>query len=187
MTNTEIIELYMKRNEQAIEATAEQYGGRFIRFARNFLPPEDAEECVNDLYLALWEHIPKAKPDNLYAYAIRALRNLALNRLRSLKAEKRKAEIVSLTDELAASLEDANLKTEDEVIARIFAAGCINEFLQSLNEEKQYLFIHRYWFGESLEELERTTGFSRNRIGVTLFRLRKKLEKTLLRKEGSFK
>ena len=73
------------------------------------------------------------------------------------------------------------------MIARIFAAGCINEFLQSLNEEKQYLFIHRYWFGESLEELERTTGFSRNRIGVTLFRLRKKLEKMLLRKEGSFK
>lgn len=187
MTDTEIIELYMRRDENAIEATAEQYGGRFLRFARNFLLPEDAEECVNDLYLALWEHVPKAKPENLYAYAIRALRNLALNRLRSLKAEKQKAEIIYLTDELAASLEDANQKTEDEVIARIFATGCINEFLQSLNEEKQYLFIHRYWFGESLEELERTTGFSRNRIGVTLFRLRKKLEKMLLRKEGSFK
>ena len=187
MTDTEIIELYMRRDENAIEATAEQYGGRFLRFARNFLLPEDAEECVNDLYLALWEHVPKARPENLYAYAIRALRNLALNRLRSLKAEKRNAEIVSLTDELAASLEDAHQKTEDEVIARIFETGCINEFLQSLNEEKQYLFIHRYWFGESLEELERTTGFSRNRIGVTLFRLRKKLEKMLLRKEGSFK
>ena len=174
MNDTEILELFSARDEKAIRAMSEKYGSQFTRIARNYLSPEDAEECVNDLYWTLWKNIPPEKPVHLFAYSVRILRNLALNRLRAQETQKRKADIVALTDELAAVLEDASVNTEDEAISR--ADSGIARFLSRIDEEKRYLFIHRYFFGESVRELAETTGFSKSKIEVTLFRLRNKLK-----------
>ena len=173
MTDREIIELFTARDEKAIRVMAGRYGVRLQRIAENFLCPEDAEECVNDLYLALWKHIPPENPVHLFAYAVRILRNLAMMRLRAQGAAKRNAEFVALTDELAEVLEDASMNTEDEAIA--MADDRIVRFLNCVDEEKQYLFVHRYFYGESIAELMKETGFSKSKIEVTLFRLRKKL------------
>lgn len=174
MTDREIIELFTARDEEAIRLMTERYGVRLQRIAENFLSPEDAEECVNDLYLALWEHIPPENPAHLFAYSVRILRNLAIMRLRAQDAAKRNAEIVALTDELAEALEDASRNTEDEAIAA--ADDCIARFLSCVDEEKQYIFVHRYFYGESIAELVKTTGFSKSKIETLLFRLRKKLK-----------
>ena len=171
MTDGEIIELFITRDEKAIRVMAECYGVRLQRIAENYLCPEDAEECVNDLYLALWKHIPPETPAHLFAYAVRILRNLAMMRLRAQGAAKRNAEFVALTDELAEVLEDASMNTEDEAIAT--ADDRIVRFLNCVDEEKQYLFVHRYFYGESIAELMKVTGFSKSKIEVTLFRLRK--------------
>ena len=180
MTEKEIIELLSAGKESGIRAVIETFGDRFVRIAGHYLSEEDAAECVNDLYLALWERVPKEKPDHLFAYAVRILRNLAITRLRAMNAAKRKTEIVALTDELADVIADPRANTEDEAIARVDRP--IARFLERFDEEKRYLFIHRYFFGESISELVKTTGFSKSKIEVTLFRLRKKL-KTFLNDE----
>ena len=95
-------------------------------------------------------------------------------RLRAQDAAKRNAEIVALTDELAEVLEDASRNTEDEAIAA--ADDRIARFLNCVDEEKQYLFVHRYFYGENIAELVKTTGFSKSKIETLLFRLRKKLK-----------
>ena len=182
MTDREIIEYFTSRNEEAIRAMADVYGSRLLRTAENFLCREDAEECVNDLYLALWKHIPPEKPAHLYAYAVRILRNLAFNRLRAQDAAKRNAEVVALTDELAAVLEDDSRNTEEEAIAR--TDDRIARFLSCIDEEERYIFVHRYFFGECISELQKTTGFSKSKIEVTLFRLRKKLKAFLEKEKG---
>ena len=174
MTDREIIALFKARDEEAIRAMAESYGVRLQRIAENFLCPEDAEECVNDLYLALWNHIPPEDPAHLFAYSVRILRNFAMMRLRAQDAAKRRAEVVALTNDLSEVVEDASMNTEDEAVSA--ADDRIGRFLSRIDEEKQYLFVHRYFYGESIEELMRTTGFSRSKIEVTLFRLRKKLK-----------
>ena len=52
MDDTQIVQLYWDRNEQAIPATADKYGSYCTSIAKNILgSKEDAEECVNDTYL----------------------------------------------------------------------------------------------------------------------------------------
>lgn len=59
MQDGDIISLLWSRAEDAIAALAARFGRRLHQTARNILGQErDAEECVNDTYLALWNAIP---------------------------------------------------------------------------------------------------------------------------------
>ena len=50
---------FFQRSEQAIPETAAKYQGLIFQISRNILEnPQDAEECVNDTYLGLWNAIP---------------------------------------------------------------------------------------------------------------------------------
>ena len=69
MDDHKIIQMLWQRLEQAIDALAQKYGRRLQHTAMNILEdPQDAEEAVNDTYLALWNAIPPARPDPLCAY-----------------------------------------------------------------------------------------------------------------------
>lgn len=53
-----IIDLYFDRSEDAITETSNKYGGYVKKIAMNILGDfEDAMECENDAYLALWNTI----------------------------------------------------------------------------------------------------------------------------------
>lgn len=72
LEDNKIIELFFARTEQAIAEMSAKYGTICVRIARNILKNElDAEECVNDTYLAAWNTIPPQKPDPLRAYIFR--------------------------------------------------------------------------------------------------------------------
>ena len=90
MKDNEIIALYWERNESAISATAEKYGGYCHTISYNILQDHgDAEECVNDTYLGAWKSMPPQRPDRLSAYLGKLTRNLSINRFRQYTAEKR--------------------------------------------------------------------------------------------------
>ena len=89
----EIVELYWQRSERAIQLTHERYGGLCTRVAMNILgDPSDAEECVNDTYLKAWKSIPPERPRALGAFLTRITRNLALDRYRTKRRQKRDGE-----------------------------------------------------------------------------------------------
>ena len=78
MTDEEIIRLFFERSEQAIAELSKAHGSAAARVARNILGSErDAEECVNDTYLAVWNAIPPQKPDPLRTFVCKIARNLA--------------------------------------------------------------------------------------------------------------
>ncbi len=55
MKDTEIIELYFKREERAIAETQNKYGAYCYTIAQNILMiNEDVEECVSDTYYKAW-------------------------------------------------------------------------------------------------------------------------------------
>lgn len=83
MDDKSILQLLFDRTEAVFEALAQRFGHRLTQTARNILDSnEDAEECVNDTYLAIWNAIPPAKPDPLAPYVYRTGKNIALDRLR---------------------------------------------------------------------------------------------------------
>jgi RNA polymerase sigma-70 factor (ECF subfamily) len=101
MDDKKIIELFFARAEGAMDALAEKYGKGLFHMCRNLLgDSRDAEECVSDTYLALWNTIPPEKPEPLSAYLYRVGRNRALKKLRDRSAQKRSGYEVSLEEEM---------------------------------------------------------------------------------------
>ena len=59
MEDAQIVDLYWQRSGEAIPVTAERYGNYCAAVARNSLADDrDAEECVNDTWLAAWNSMP---------------------------------------------------------------------------------------------------------------------------------
>ena len=178
----EIIDLLFARSEQGLDQIQSMYGKLFIQVARNILGNEqDAEECVNDTLVKIWESIPPNRPHSLLAYALRIVRNLSLNRLESMRTQKRGGALTCIPfSELEEHLE--GIAVPDESESKEFER-IINEFLDSLPKKDAVLFIRRYWYLDSIKTLSEMSGYSENNVYQKLFVMRRKLRERLI-KEG---
>jgi RNA polymerase sigma-70 factor (ECF subfamily) len=169
MNDQEIISLYFDRNEQAIKETDTKYGKTCMQVSMNILHSRpDAEECVNDTYLKTWNSIPPTKPHSLCAFLCRIIRNLSLNRLQELTAAKRSRELTVSFEEL----EDC-IPLPDEQSPEL--AALLESFLREQSETDRVLFVGRYWFACSVEELAKRTGLTRRAVHMRIFRTRERL------------
>lgn len=183
MEDGEILELFRQRDQRAIPALEERYGGRLRALSLRLLgSPEDAEECVSDTYLAAWNAIPPEEPVYLFAYLAAICRNRALSALGREKAQKRRGEVVALTAELEQCIPDT--RRDREETARDIGEA-LSRFLAGLGEENRRFFLRRYWYGESIAEIAEACGASSGRIRSSLFRTRARLRRRL-EEEGVF-
>ncbi len=182
MTDTEIIDLFFERSEQAITELAKKHGAAVGRIAYNILGNrQDAEECVNDTWLGTWNAIPPHRPEPLKSFVCRIARNLATKRYHANTAEKRCSQYDVALDELAECIPDSG-GVEDACGARELAAA-IDAFLDTLDTADRFVFMRRYWYADSLEDIVKASGLSYGTVSVRLHRVRKKLKKQLI-KEG---
>ena len=69
MEDSDIIELFFTRSENAVAETKKKYGGFIMSLAMRILKNKpDAEECENDTYMGVWEAIPPNKPGNFMSF-----------------------------------------------------------------------------------------------------------------------
>ena len=181
MEDLTIVDLYWNRDEDAILYTQRKYGALCQTIAHNILGNrEDAEECVNDAYLKVWNSIPPQRPQSLVAFLSRIVRNISLDRYRHNHAEKRNRGADVMFSELEECLSD------DSVLDFSGGAGiteAINRFLKTLDQESRILFVRRYYYMDSNETLAKTFLMNENTVRQRLYRMREKL-KVLLEKEG---
>lgn len=181
MEDKQIIQMLFARVEGAIEALAAKFGQPLQRLAQNILGDfHDAEECVSDTYLALWNAIPPAEPNPLAPYVYRTGRNIALNRLERDTAQKRDSRYDLSLEELNGCLpgEDVQQTIDAKAVGR--AIDC---FLDKQTQENQYIFLRRYWYGDSVGEIAQNLYMKENAVSVRLNRLRGNL-KAYLHMEG---
>ena len=182
MEDAGIIDLFFERSEQGIEKLSEKYGALLMRIAENIVGSrEDAEECVSDTYLAVWNRVPPERPDPLVAYICRIVRNLALKRFHANTAKKRDSRYDVALEEIADCFPVAS-SVEDEVDAKETVAA-VNRFLETLDQRDRILFIRRYWQADSIQEMAEQFGMRPHAVSVRLSRIRKALKKQL-EKEG---
>ena len=182
MTDSEIIDLFFERSEQAISEISVKHGAAVAKVAYNILGNHrDAEECVNDTWLAAWNSIPPQIPLKLCAFVCRIARNLATKKYHSNSAEKRNSHYDLALDELSECI-PARSTTEEEYSARELA-GVIDRFLDTLSYEDRFVFMRRYWYADTLEEISKMCDMSYGSVSVRLHRIRNKLKK-ILTKEG---
>lgn len=175
-----IITLLWQRSEQALAALAKEYGRRLMATALNILGSRlDAEESVNDTYLAVWNAIPPKKPEPLAGFVYKTGRNQALKRLRYERAQKRSAYEVSL-EELEGCIPAPAL--EETVEARALGQA-IDRFLDTLPPENRAIFLRRYWFGDPVRDIAAARHMTRNAVTLRLSRMRDQL-RAHLEQEG---
>lgn len=186
MDDNAIIELYFGRDEQALRETSDKYGALCFRVAHNILGSlEDAEEVVNDAYLATWNAIPPARPNSLRAFICGIARNSALKRLEYNTAKKRSPDVLLSFSELEEILTDgADIHDTSDISAEELGA-LIEKFLKTQSADARCVFVRRYWFFDSIAEIAKKYYFSESKVKTLLSRTRKKL-KTYLNKEGYF-
>ena len=177
MEDKALLQLLFDRAESVFEALARRFGRRLTQIALNILgSAEDAEECVSDTYLALWNAIPPAKPDPLAPYVYRTGKNIALNRLRSQHTQKRSGYVLSL-EELADCVPAPSA-------SRDLSRG-LNDWLRTLSKQDRAIFLRRHWFGDSVKDIAKAAAMSENAVSVRLHRLKNQL-KDYLTKEGYY-
>ena len=181
MDDLRIIELYFERNELAIKETDSKYGKLCYRIAYNILGNnEDSEECVNDTYVGAWNAIPPKRPDNFAAFLCKITRNLSLKRLEFLTRKKRSANMLVSLEELSAVLPDERYAphVSDEDMGKL-----ISTFLRSQKVDVRNVFLRKYYFFDSIEEIAERYSFSESKVKNMLFYTRNKLRDYLI-KEG---
>ena len=180
MEDSQIIELYYARNEDAIAATDRKYGPYCRTIAGNVLSlREDAEECVSDTWLAAWNRMPPDLPQCLRAFLGRITRNLAISRFRASRAQKRCGGMEVLLSELEDCIPAA--RTLEEEIDSRRLGEVLSGWLDSLEREERILFVRRYWYGDAVKDLAAELGCTANQLTQRLLRLRKKLRRHLER------
>ena len=180
MDDNKIIDLYLCLDETAVKHTARKYGDHLRALAYGIVKDhQTAEECENDTYLKAWNSIPPHEPrEYLYAFLARITRHISLDCCRKRSRLKRSAYISELSAEMEQCIpapDDMECRIDDIVLGQ-----AINEFLGTLSEEKRNVFIRRYWYLDSIENIARRTGWSKSRVTTTLYRLRVRLRAHLI-------
>ena len=182
MEDDKIIALFHERSERAIQELDIKYGKICFQVSNNIVNNrQDAEECVNDAYLGVWNTIPPEKPNPLIAYLCKIVRNLSLKIYDRKKAAKRSSNFEASLQEI-----EEFLPGTDTVQAEIEAKELvrfIESFLDMQTVENRVIFMRRYWFADSYKDIAARVGLTEKNVSVRLTRIRRQMREYLAERE----
>ena len=166
LTEEQLKQRLLDRDSSALEELRQQYERYCTAIAAGILTDRaDVEEVVSDVWMQVWTSIPPNCPEHLRLYVGRITRNLALNRLEYLGAGKR----------AALPLKELESATPDRSLEQQALRTALETFLRAQKPEYRQMFLRRYWYGDSIEEIARRSGCSQTKVTGVLFRLRRRL------------
>jgi len=183
INDQQIINLFWNRKEEALDVTMQKYGRILYKVAHNILSNgQDAEECVNDTLMQAWKAIPPKQPEFFSAYLAKITRNFSLQRWRAAGAVKRGGGQSNLIlDELKETIPHPDSAEQSFEYAQTLRS--INVYLDKMDTDSRIVFVRRYFFGDSVQDICTRFGASQSKIKSMLFRARQKL-KIHLEQEG---
>ncbi len=185
----EIIEGFSRRDESALSQAQSKYGQYLLSIASRILHElpdsrELSEECFNDALYSAWNLIPPHKPEKLSAFLGKLVRNHAINRLRSERAQKRGGgEYSVMLEELSETASSSSSDAEERLNLSELTRE-INSFLKDIPKRERVIFVQRYWYCLTVDEIAEEQKITVNHTQVILSRTRKKLREHL--KKGGF-
>lgn len=179
MDDDKIVALYWERDEKAIEETDFKYKKYLFSIAYNMVHDRLAcEDCLNDTYLGAWNAIPPSRPNVLKAFLTTITRRVAIKRYHSnLRQRVIPSELtVSLSEieDFVADDGDVDSEFDAERLGRI-----ISDFVRSLSERKQFIFISRYYLADPIDTIARDLSLSRSMVHKELAAIRSALKENL--------
>ena len=180
MTDQQIISLFQARDERAVTALSEKYQKTCMHIARSHLrTQEDAEECVNDVMLKLWQCIPPEEPRSLEAFIVTVTQRTAINMAAKLNAQKRGGGAAAASLDAIAEAVPANESVEDVLRHKMLTAA-VERFLDTLSEDAQTIFVERYHNDTAPRIIAEKFGLSGAHVRKSLMQTRRKLKRFLI-------
>ncbi|MBQ1847011.1 MAG: RNA polymerase sigma factor [Clostridia bacterium] len=181
MKDSDIVDLYWKRDENAIRESDVKYGKMLRGVSANFVSTvQDAEECVNDTYFKAWNQMPTDRPDMLGAYLTRIVRAVSVDRYRAETADKRGGPAVA-SEELSDMI-PSDFSIDEQIDSRLLKEK-INGFLEGQSKLNRVIFVKRYFFCESIAQICSDTELGASQVKTALYRMRGQLYE-ILKGEG---
>lgn len=168
----DILRLLASRDERGLELLRSQYDSLIRYFARGILlDARDLEECVSDVYLAVWEKAGTYDPakGKLSTWLAAISRNAALN------LQKRKKPDARPLDESAAAPPD----TPEGRLLDQEALRSLTSAINGLPAADRRLFYRKYYFLQPTAQIAAELGTTARAIEGRLYRIRKRLQKKL--------
>ncbi len=183
MEDSEIIQLYEARNEDAIRETENKYQKFLFGLAFNIVENiSDAQECVNDTLLAAWNNIPPQKPLRFSAFLAKITRYSAMDLCDKRYAQKRDARMQCALSELDESVIQM-FHTPEQELEGIELSQTISKFLHHQTDFNKALFVQRYFYFATNAEIAKEMQVSEDKVAKRLYRIRNKL-RVVLEQEG---
>ncbi len=175
----DILQLLLAHNEVALDLIRERYGRLLFNISKQIVTNnEDAEECVNDAYLKIWESNLSDIPSTLLIFICSVIKNVSLNKLRERYAQKRiPSEIIVSIDELGDAIHCSD-SPDSEIMAEELKK-LIDDFLYSLPKKKRYMFVAKYYLARSNNEIAETLGVSSSSVYKSLPKITEALKEYL--------
>ena len=179
MDDDKIVALYWERNEKAIEETDIKYNKYLFSIAYNVVHDRlDCEECLNDTYIGAWNAMPPSKPNMLKAFLTTITRRIAIKRYHSnLKQSVIPSEMTVSLSELENFLADDGDVDSEFDFERL--GHVISNFVRSLSERRQFIFMSRYYVADPIDTIARDLGLSRSMVNKELAAIRSALKEKL--------
>ena len=179
LKDEEINALFFDRDERAIEEVDKKYGAYLKAVAAEMTADRrDAEECVNDVYLAAWNSIPPNRPASLQAYLTVLIRHAALDVIKKGKRARRiPKKLYAPLDELADVIPDGSA---DSQLDERELGSIINGYISSLSSRRRYIFMSRYYVNRSIGEIAEKLDVSVSTVKKELASIKAGLKEKLL-------
>lgn len=181
-SDMDIIDMYWARNEDAIRHTDVKYRQYLIAVGMGILhSTEDSEECLNDTYVGAWNSMPPNRPNVLRAFLGAIMRKISISRHRANTRQKRSlGATFSLTD-FEDFLPDSDQPYTGSQVESL--GHVISDYLRSITDRQRYIFISRYYYTKSIDQIMAELGCSRSTVNKEIAAIKQGL-KEYLAKEG---
>lgn len=178
MEDRAIIELFFARSEEGLTRLKDKYEKAALHIAKNVLhSDEDAKECVNDAFLALWNTIPPQNPQRLLAYLLAVTRNTALKRYRQNSTTPAPYPLEELSDVLPSN------ESIDEALSKKELRSILEEWLSRQSKRDLYIFMRKYWYFDKVSDISTALRMPKRTVYHRLTVLKKDLYDHLLNKQ----
>ena len=183
LSDGEIIDLFWNRSDSAIPETERKYGKYLFSVAENLLSdPKECEACKDETYLRVWNAIPPERPAVFSSYLSRLVRHAALDRFRGREGKEKAQSSLNLSlVELSETISDGNTVSHSFESRELGRA--INDFVAGLPTLRRVLFVSRYFYGKTVEEIAATYSIPPPSVYRILSQIRGKLKIYLTEKE----
>lgn len=163
--------------ETGLRWAMREYAALVRGILRRILPgrEDDVEECMADVFVALWRNAQKLQGRRIpvRAWLIVTARNTGINRYRALQ----RREEIPLTDEMLQTLADLPTDPAGD------AAQLVGVMVAAMDPPDRDIFLRKYYLLQSSREIAAALGLSVANVNTRLSRGRDRLRKQL-RKGG---